>query len=561
MTKRKGNKKAKQPTKTTKKETSIQKTKKKTETKILSTKKQKKMKKPKKLPKKSTAPSKIQKEPVTSSNKNKKVENNSNNKNINYEKLLDEAVTEKDRYILVEANPPFDSKFYSVTLNYTNVKNNNNKFYKIQLLQDVNSKKYGVLFRWGRVGRFGQVNYITYENFDEALLAFQTKLENKLEYGYIRIKTEINLNNDNDIEKNDDDSEDENLEKPLANLIKLIFDIKNFNLQMKTEGYDSDKIPLGQLSLEAVKEGYKYLKEIEKKVDDKNKNRNDLYNLSSKYYTLIPHNFGMYHMSNFVIDSNEKIQKENELLQSIKNVKMVSNLLQKKKENSEQKISLLSKLNELSYTIKIVPKTSSIYTLIEKYLSNSNTINNSPKIILNDLFELNPKNNQSPIINFPTKNKKLLWYGTKTTNFVSLLKNGFELPSPDSPIFSYMFGKGIYFSDIAIKSFYNSKPQNNIGLMLLCEVNLGKEEEKIRADIKLPGTMNKNCNSVKVLGMNFPDVNGDFVFDEDGLIIPLGNIVQNIDENKKTFFDFNEYVVYNIDQIKIRYITKVQFDK
>ena len=32
----------------------------------------------------------------------------------------------------------------------TNVKNNNNKFYIIQLLEDDGSKKYNVWFRWGR---------------------------------------------------------------------------------------------------------------------------------------------------------------------------------------------------------------------------------------------------------------------------------------------------------------------------------------------------------------------------------------------------------------------------
>jgi poly [ADP-ribose] polymerase len=65
---------------------------------------------------------------------------------------------------------------------------------------------------------------------------------------------------------------------------------------------------------------------------------------------------------------------------------------------------------------------------------------------------------------------------------------------------------------------------------------------------------------VKVLGMNFPDEKGNYI-DENGVEIPLGDILVNQDENKKTYFGFNEYIVYNLDQIKIRYITKVQFDK
>ena len=100
---------------------------------------------------------------------------------INDEVELDHAVEDVDRYIIVESKPSeFQEKYYAVTLNYTNVKNNNNKFYIIQLLQDIHTKKYGVLFRWGRVGRFGQVNFVDYNNFEEARNAFMTKLEHKL---------------------------------------------------------------------------------------------------------------------------------------------------------------------------------------------------------------------------------------------------------------------------------------------------------------------------------------------------------------------------------------------
>ncbi len=177
---------------------------------------------------------------------------------------------------------------------------------------------------------------------------------------------------------------------------------------------------------------------------------------------------------------------------------------------------------------------------------------------MNEVFELEEKIiEHKKSLNIKNKNKKLLWYGASLTNFVNILKNGLELPSPQAPTFYYMFGKGIYFSDIAIKSFYNSHPQNKLGLMLLCEVELGNIEERLRADIKLPQTLGNDKNSVKVLGMNYPDDEGNYLVDE--VIIPTGKIISE-DENKKSYFDFNEYIVYNLEQIKIRYITQVQFD-
>ena len=480
----------------------------------------------------------------------------------NGEVEIDQAVEDVTRYRIVEAKPSeYEDKYYAVTLNYTNVQNNNNKFYIIQLLQDIHTKKFGVLYRWGRIGFFGQVNYVIYQTFEEAREAFLIKLQGKLEYGYIKIKMQNKIKQ----EKNNDelDKNDDGLEKPLANLIRLIFDLKSMNQQMMKIGYDSDKIPLGQLSPQVISQGYKFLKNLENIIgntnDKKSINTKEIYDLSSKYFTIIPHNFGMNNMHKFVINSQERIKEENELLDSIKNIKIVSGILQQTNNNNKEKneISLKEKLNEFKYDVAYVSKEENIYSIIDKYLSKSNEIKNSPKIKLIDLFSVKEKNSINITNN---KNKKLLWYGIRIQNFANVFKSGLSLPPPEAPIYSYMFGKGIYFSDVAIKSFYNSHPQNNIGLMLLCEVDLGNIEERLKADVNLPNTLEQGKNSVKVLGMNFPDEKGSY-FDENGIEIPLGDILINHDENKKTYFGFNEYIVYNLDQIKIKYILKVQFDK
>ena len=97
-----------------------------------------------------------------------------------------------------------------------------------------------------------------------------------------------------------------------------------------------------------------------------------------------------------------------------------------------------------------------------------------------------------------------------------------------------MFGKGIYFSDVEIKAFYNPHPQNNIGLTLLCEVELGDVEERLKADMKLPQTLQEGKNSVKAVGMNYPDKQGSY-FDENKFEIPIGDIIVNQNEDKITY--------------------------
>lgn len=49
---------------------------------------------------------------------------------------------------------------YDAMLNQTNLKNNNNKFYLMQVLRTNTGSSYAVWFRWGRVGMTGQTNLI-----------------------------------------------------------------------------------------------------------------------------------------------------------------------------------------------------------------------------------------------------------------------------------------------------------------------------------------------------------------------------------------------------------------
>jgi hypothetical protein len=126
--------------------------------------KEQKDKTKKQIPPKKTKKLKNKKTKKKSDDSKNKVTNNLQNSHqskINKEKTavtygeieLDQAVEDVNRYIIVPAKPSeYSDKYYAVTLNYTNEQNNNNKFYIIQLLQDIYTKKYGVLYRWVRIG-------------------------------------------------------------------------------------------------------------------------------------------------------------------------------------------------------------------------------------------------------------------------------------------------------------------------------------------------------------------------------------------------------------------------
>ena len=75
---------------------------------------------------------------------------------------------------------------------------------------------------------------------------------------------------------------------------------------IRAVGYDIDKKPLGELSEETVLQGYAILCKIENILV--NKKKGDLTDLSSQFYSTIPHNFGFQKMKNFIISDSEQLK-------------------------------------------------------------------------------------------------------------------------------------------------------------------------------------------------------------------------------------------------------------
>lgn len=103
-------------------------------------------------------------------------------------------------------------------------------------------------------------------------------------------------------------------------------------------------------------------------------------------------------------------------------------------------------------------------------------------------------------------NKKLLWHGSRLTNFVGILSQGLRIAPPEAPVTGYMFGKGVYFADMSSKSanYCFTSRENNTGILLLCEVACGNMNEKIHADY-YAANLPENKHSTKGVGKIQPD--------------------------------------------------------
>ncbi|KAK4728066.1 hypothetical protein R3W88_021054 [Solanum pinnatisectum] len=156
-----------------------------------------------------------------------------------------------------------------------------------------------------------------------------------------------------------------------------------------------------------------------------------------------------------------------------------------------------------------------------------------------------------------TSNRMLLWHGSRLTNWAGILSQGLRIAPPEAPSTGYMFGKGVYFADMFSKSAnycYASSAAKN-GVLLLCEVALGEMNELLSANYdadKLPS----GKLSTKGVGATAPDPKASQIL-EDGVIVPLGNPKN---QRKQGSLLYNEFIVYNVEQIRMRYVIQVEFN-
>ena len=158
------------------------------------------------------------------------------------------------------------------------------------------------------------------------------------------------------------------------------------------------------------------------------------------------------------------------------------------------------------------------------------------------------------------ENRQLLWHGSALSNYVGILSQGLRIAPPEAPVSGYMFDKGVYFADCVSKSanYCRTNRQNSTGVMLLCEVALGEMEEMKQANYHSNSVRSKAGKmSVKGLGSNAPDEKGAKEI-KTGVKVPCGKVVAKPVDGGHLLY--NEYIVYDTAQIKMRYAIKMKFN-
>jgi poly [ADP-ribose] polymerase len=509
-------------------------------------------------------------------NNNNDTKNKKNNvipvvKVIDNKAMVDPKMKDRNQYhIYPDKNHDFNGQYFACTLNKSDLSKNNNKYEIIQLLEHDTNGSLVLFLRWGRVG-YTRGTSIKPVNSITGPKLFMKKYNDKTKnhsYQEIFIDYEVEVEK-KDLKKEDNKSKKKfksNLSEDVMDLIRLIYDKKIINDNLNEYGYDSKKMPLGKLTSNTLINGLNILKKLEDELNNENPNNENLSKLSSQFYSKIPHNFGFKKMANFIIDSKEKIKEKIDMINSLRDMKITLHMLENadsdevEYENQEEK-QLYDCYKKLNCDIRSISKDEEIYSKLNKYLTakiksdddEEDFYYGEDELSLIKAYEIKRFGESEKFKDYG--NKKLLWHGSRITNFVGILSQGLRIAPPEAPSSGYLYGKGVYFADMSKKSSNYCYPVNNEALILLGEVSLGKEDIRYDTDHSLPKTLKEGANSVHALGRLEPsggeNINGD-------IFVPNGDAKRN--NNTSCWGSYAEYIVYNVDQIKLRYLLKIKYN-
>lgn len=477
---------------------------------------------------------------------------------------------------------------WDATLNQTVAAKNNNKFYILQLLLGPGGE-YVTWSRWGRVGERGQSACLGDGTLKIAIKYFERKFkdksglkwENRLDTPKVNKYTFLERNYEEDDEEEEEVIKQESkadklevestLSKPLQNLMSFIFNPEHFISAMASMSYDAKKLPLGKLSDRTLKTGFSILKELSELIADPSQ-AGSRYGvgyapateaLSNRYFTTIPHVLGRNRPP--VLNSDAQIKKEVELLEALTDMDVANEIMKDAREN--EKINQLDRQFQslgMEEMTRLDHK-STEFTELADYLSNSRGATHYLRYQVIDIFRIerkgeNDRFNSSPFAKLKNSDRRLLWHGSRSTNFGGILSQGLRIAPPEAPVNGYMFGKGVYLADTPSKSAnyccsYNS---GNMGLLLLCDAELGDPMLELYDSDYMAGENAKKEGKIATLGQgrSIPGAWKDASCLHPMLQgVKMPHVTVGTSQGKdQAWLQYNEYIVYDVAQIRQRYL-------
>ncbi|NXM16771.1 PARP3 polymerase, partial [Ploceus nigricollis] len=460
---------------------------------------------------------------------------------------------------------------YDCTLNQTNISANNNKFYIIQLLE--HDGAYSVWSRWGRVGEVGQSKLMPCASLEAAKKDFEKKFREKTKNSwaaresfiahpgkYTLIEVQPGAGQEAEATLRVDAVDGDKvckqrvlpctLDRATQDLVSLIFSSDMFRDAMRTMNIDVKKMPLGKLSKQQIARGFEALEELEAALREQPPQATRLEELSSRFYTIIPHNFGRARPP--AINSPDLLRAKKDMLLVLADIEVAQSLqallLVPQCSYCPSGTVDIAEMAAWSDTAFLPPR----WQLIQTYVTQT-----GHKLHILNIWQVARDGEDERFkAHDLLEHRRLLWHGTSVAVVVAILKSGLRI----MPHSGGRVGKGIYFASENSKSAcYVGRTSKNVGIMFLTEVALGKPYRITRDDPTLCQPP-AGYDSVLACGRTEPDPAQDeeLLLDGKKVLVCQGKPIA-MPAYKDSSFSQSEYLIYKESQCRIRYLVQLRF--
>ena len=241
---------------------------------------------------------------------------------------------------------------------------------------------------------------------------------------------------DDGIKKEEDEDAKDDVESKLPiqtqRLMELIFNENHFSSVLENIGYNQEKLPLGKLGKKTIQKGFEHLQELSSLIRHpslaQNKyqtsQREALEDFTNQYYSTIPHVFGRNRPP--IIDNNDLLTKEVAMLDTLTDME-VANSIMKTSTDKHKDADSVAQIDQRFQQLKLnechaLDQKSDEYQGIKQYLLNNVGHTHHIRYRLQDIFRIerdgeNERFEKSKYSNMKDKNRRLLWHGSRTTNY------------------------------------------------------------------------------------------------------------------------------------------------
>jgi poly [ADP-ribose] polymerase len=431
----------------------------------------------------------------------------------------------------------------SVTLQCTDLIENNNKFYQIELHEA--GSEYRIYSCYGRTGAPGKkeerIPHGAWEAKDEFSRLRKEKMRKYTQVMVATTSKGTETGNSKilstDVKLTVVPAVHSSIPMQIGNLVARLYEEAGSTVSGQLSGSLKSSVenPLGTLTLGQIDSGKEILKQVNALLHG-NKSLIDttapeIITLTNQFYSAIPHKIELPSRNNrdawlkqYALNNSQILDEKYDLLDLLGNVQgMVKGF------GSD----LDTKYREIGCEFEYLDKSSPYYKSIENHILSTQSDKHYWKIRVQNVWAVKVKAQEEPSYKNKmdyVKNVQPLFHGSRPCNILGICKKGLLLRPPGAYVTGSMFGNGLYFADQSTKSsqystarFGGTGTNKNTYFMFVTDVALGRIKEFSNAQ---------------------PSLNS----------APAGyDSVQGV---KGSSLVHNEFIIYDIHQQKLQYLVE-----